>query len=170
MPAWKPSGHYMYSQFNIQQFYVLPTQCIYVFCVDLRTNSDISLYSINWLVCITETESVYCAVRTRTLNTIQVNLMHLIASLPPRRPGFDPSPVHVRFVVKKVDRIFSSTPVPPPLLFHQCSTLIHQLPLTLFNFRNMWRRQTTHISFEHPTGSRSNTSFLPVGNGVCSSE
>ena len=26
--------------FNIQQFYVLPTQCIYVFCVDLRTNSD----------------------------------------------------------------------------------------------------------------------------------
>ena len=34
------SGHYMYRQFNIQQFYVLPTQCIYVFCVDLRTNSD----------------------------------------------------------------------------------------------------------------------------------
>ena len=23
-----------------QQFCVLPTQCIYVFCVDLRTNSD----------------------------------------------------------------------------------------------------------------------------------
>jgi len=35
----KPSGHYMYRQFSIQQFYVLPTQCIYVFCVDLRTNS-----------------------------------------------------------------------------------------------------------------------------------
>jgi hypothetical protein len=33
-------GHYMYRQFIIQQFYVLPTQCIYVFCVDLRTNSD----------------------------------------------------------------------------------------------------------------------------------
>ena len=28
------------TRFNIQQFYVLPTQCIYVFCVDLRTNSD----------------------------------------------------------------------------------------------------------------------------------
>jgi hypothetical protein len=27
-------------RFNIQQFYVLPTQFIYVFCVDLRTNSD----------------------------------------------------------------------------------------------------------------------------------
>jgi len=30
----------MYHQFNIQQFYVLPTQCIYVFSVDLRTNND----------------------------------------------------------------------------------------------------------------------------------
>ena len=37
----KPSGHYMYRQFNIQQFYVLPTQLyLCVFCVDLRTNSD----------------------------------------------------------------------------------------------------------------------------------
>ena len=117
----------------------MPTQCIYVFCVDLRTNSDyfptqqwltgfynrdgecllrgtdfmcqiaviticttsltfnnstlcphsvfmcfvwiseqtaiISLYSINWLVFITEMESVYCAVRTESLNTIQVILM-----------------------------------------------------------------------------------------------
>ena len=34
------SGHYFYRQFNIQQLFVLPTQCIYVFCVDLRTNSD----------------------------------------------------------------------------------------------------------------------------------
>jgi len=36
----KLSGHYMYHQFNIQQSYFLPTQCVYVFCVDLRTNSD----------------------------------------------------------------------------------------------------------------------------------
>jgi len=28
----KPSGHYMYHRFNIQQFHVLPTQCIYVLC------------------------------------------------------------------------------------------------------------------------------------------
>jgi hypothetical protein len=33
----QPSDHYIYRQFNIQQFYVLPTQCV---CVDLRTNSD----------------------------------------------------------------------------------------------------------------------------------
>jgi len=30
----------MYQKFNIQKFYVLRTQCIYVFCVDLRTTSD----------------------------------------------------------------------------------------------------------------------------------
>ena len=30
----------------------------------------ISLYSINWLVCVTETENVYCAVRTGSLYTI----------------------------------------------------------------------------------------------------
>ena len=32
----------------------------------------ISLYSINWLVCITETESVYCAVGTGSLYIIQI--------------------------------------------------------------------------------------------------
>jgi hypothetical protein len=41
-----------------------PHSCIYVFCVDLRTNSDYVLYSINWLVFITELECVYCAVRS----------------------------------------------------------------------------------------------------------
>jgi hypothetical protein len=34
----------------------------------------ISLYSINWLVCITETECVYCAVRNGSSNIIQVTL------------------------------------------------------------------------------------------------
>jgi hypothetical protein len=34
----------------------------------------ISLYNINRLVFITETESVYCAVRTESLNIIQVNI------------------------------------------------------------------------------------------------
>jgi hypothetical protein len=31
----------------------------------------ISLYSVNWLVCITETECVYCAVRTGNKNTLK---------------------------------------------------------------------------------------------------
>jgi len=33
----------------------------------------ISLYSINWLVFITEKECVYCAVRTEYLNVVCVN-------------------------------------------------------------------------------------------------
>ena len=31
----------MHQQFNIQQLYVLPTLYLYVFCVYLRTNSDL---------------------------------------------------------------------------------------------------------------------------------
>jgi hypothetical protein len=34
----KNSGHYIYHQ--IQQFYVVLMQCIYVFYMDMRTNSD----------------------------------------------------------------------------------------------------------------------------------
>ena len=30
----------MYPCSNTQIFYILPTQCVYVFCMDLRTNSD----------------------------------------------------------------------------------------------------------------------------------
>ena len=36
----KPTGHVMHRQFNIQQLYVLPT-LFYVFCIYLRTNSDL---------------------------------------------------------------------------------------------------------------------------------
>jgi hypothetical protein len=36
----QPSGYYMYHHFDIQQFYILPTQFVYVFYMDLRTNSD----------------------------------------------------------------------------------------------------------------------------------
>jgi hypothetical protein len=37
----KPTGHVMQKQFNIQQFYALPTHPIYVFCIYFRTNSDL---------------------------------------------------------------------------------------------------------------------------------
>jgi hypothetical protein len=43
--------------------------CIYVFCISLRTNSDLChLHKKNWLVFITEMKSVYSAVRTGSLN------------------------------------------------------------------------------------------------------
>ena len=59
------------SIFNTHKFYVLPTQCMCFVWIWEQT-AIISLYSINWLVCITETQSVYCAVRTGSLYTIQV--------------------------------------------------------------------------------------------------
>jgi len=69
------SGHSMYRQFNIQQFYVLPTQCIYVFCVGLRKKQQLFPYTAltDWFF-ITEIVSVYCAVRTGSLCIIPVHL------------------------------------------------------------------------------------------------
>jgi len=43
-----PSGHY-YHQLNIQQFTFCP-HSVFVFCVNLRTNSDYFLYSVDRLV------------------------------------------------------------------------------------------------------------------------
>ena len=45
----KSSGQYKYHQFNSNQFCVLPTRCVYVFCVDMRTNSDYFTVQ-HWLV------------------------------------------------------------------------------------------------------------------------
>jgi hypothetical protein len=42
----------MYHQFDIQQFYVILTQSIYVLCMDLRESAFKSLYDINWVVFI----------------------------------------------------------------------------------------------------------------------
>ena len=64
-----PSGFCPYRQFNIKKFHVLPTQCMFVFCVDLRTNSNYFCIQ-HWLVFVTETEYVYCAVRTGSLYII----------------------------------------------------------------------------------------------------
>ena len=46
----KSSGHYMYHQFNVQQFYVLPTQTVFMCFVWIwEQTAIISLYSITWL-------------------------------------------------------------------------------------------------------------------------
>ena len=78
-----------------------PTQCIYVFCVDLRTDI-ISLYSINWLIFITE-ESVYCSVRAEfTCNvilTFQSPVVTIcVTSLTFNNPAFCPHSVFMCFV------------------------------------------------------------------------
>jgi hypothetical protein len=41
---------------------------IYVFCIIWEQTATCASYSINWLVFITEMKSVYCAVRTGSLN------------------------------------------------------------------------------------------------------
>jgi len=59
-------------KFNIQTFYVLPTQCI---CVSYGSQSKQRLFPYTALserVFITEMECVYCAVRAESLNIIQV--------------------------------------------------------------------------------------------------
>ena len=64
----KPTGHVMHQQFNIQQLYVLPTLYLRVLCLFENKQRLVATYSINWLVFITEMKSVYCAVRTGSLN------------------------------------------------------------------------------------------------------
>ena len=55
-------------RFTSQTFYGLVTECLYVFCKDIRTNSALG----DWFFCITEKERVYCAVRNESLNTISL--------------------------------------------------------------------------------------------------
>jgi hypothetical protein len=53
----EPSVTVYTTNLNIQQFYVLPTHTLYLCFVWISEQTAIiSLYSINWLVCITETE------------------------------------------------------------------------------------------------------------------
>ena len=57
--------------------HTLPAVCpnnLFMFCVDLRTNSNILPAQFISLVFIAETECVYCAVRTGCLNLNQVNI------------------------------------------------------------------------------------------------
>ena len=90
---WSPyvphSGHYMYSPvvtictasltFNNSTF--CPHSVFMCFVWISEQTAIISLYNINWLVCITQTECVYCAVRTGALNMVQVNLSVQTAKL-----------------------------------------------------------------------------------------
>ena len=70
----KHSGYCVCTAFSIK-FCALPTQCIYVFCVDLRTNSDYFPIQPSLTGFVKETECVYCAVRTGSLNIVQVDVI-----------------------------------------------------------------------------------------------
>ena len=58
----------MHQQFNIQQLYALPTLYLCVLYLSEKKTATCATYSLNWLVFITEMESVYSAVRTGSLN------------------------------------------------------------------------------------------------------
>jgi hypothetical protein len=67
----KPSGSFMYHCFCCLEIGHSARNVFLCFIKISEQTAIISLYSINWLVCITETECVYCAVRTGALNIIQ---------------------------------------------------------------------------------------------------
>jgi hypothetical protein len=68
----------MYHQFNNDNSTFCPHSAFMCFVWIWEQTATISLYSINWLVFITETECVYCAVRMKPLNFVQVNFVNLI--------------------------------------------------------------------------------------------
>jgi hypothetical protein len=57
------------TKFHIKIFYVLPTECISVLRIVLRKTAISSLYSINWLAFIIETQYVYYT----ALNIVHAN-------------------------------------------------------------------------------------------------
>ena len=84
----------IFSLYNINRLvFITETECVYcavrteylyiilrsahtiylcILCVSENKQWFFSLYNINWLVCITEMECVYCAVRTVYLNVIHI--------------------------------------------------------------------------------------------------
>ena len=118
----------MYCQFNNQQCYVLPTQCIYVFCVDLRTNSDY-FPKQHWLVIITQIYSLLrgtdwiCKCNSSSVWSSE----QLVVGLSRRRSGFHSSSGPVRFVLYKLvmEQLFlPDLGFALSVSFHHCSILI----------------------------------------------
>ena len=76
---------FIYRQFNISNSTFCPHSVFMCFVWIWEQTAIISLYNINLLVFITETECVYCAVRTGYFNIIQVIIfisrVHLPAML-----------------------------------------------------------------------------------------
>jgi hypothetical protein len=60
------------NRLNVHKFCVPPTHCIYVVLYGSQDKKRLFsyLHGVDWLVYITETESVYCAVRAKHLNTV----------------------------------------------------------------------------------------------------
>lgn len=64
-------------------------------------------------------------------------IRQLIAGLSSRRPGFDPSIVHVAFIVEvaALGHFYLTTSGFPTVTFHQCSIFVHWHYISLANDR-----------------------------------
>jgi hypothetical protein len=120
----------------------------------------ISLYSINWLVFVTETECVYCAVRSESLSKIDVKF--ILQGLSLQRPGLGFGPIRVEFVVERhLDRFFSDFfRLPLSVSFHQCSILVFIYMLLLSE------RQTSELWEPSKNNAVSEIGELWVGKCV----
>jgi len=82
------------TRFNTKNSTFCPYSVFVCFVWIWEQTAIISLYSINWLVFITETESVYCAVRAESVYAVQgilAQTVDQVVSDRPRRPVFVPS-------------------------------------------------------------------------------
>jgi len=66
---WSPRWHYLERDLTFSNSTFCPHSVFVCFVWIWEQAAIISLYNINWLVFITETECVYCAVRTGSLYT-----------------------------------------------------------------------------------------------------
>ena len=124
------------TSFTLTNVTFCPTPCILCFMWISEQTAIISLYNIDWLVFVTDTESVYCAVRTGSLNIIQVNSLSFgrgIAQAISCRPFATEARDSSRSVRVKLwcsewqwGRFLSKYFGFPLLVsFHQCSILIY---------------------------------------------
>jgi len=137
---------------NVIQFYVLPTQCIDVFCVDLRTNSDYFTVQ-HWLVGFYNWDGVRLLRGTDWVYILLIDLLYgrLVAVLTPRRPGCNFWLFLMRFVVYRVALVQVSLLVlwgfPLSVSFHHCSILIHRhvADITMKNGRSLGTLQKSML-------------------------
>lgn len=68
-------------RFITGKFCILPTECVSLLCVNLTTNNKLwlnSMYNINWLIFLTETERVFCAFRNESSNKYKIQVHWLL--------------------------------------------------------------------------------------------
>jgi len=73
-----PSKSGGYHTYHHKMFQVLPTECIEMFLWFSQQRARASLYISNYVVFITETDCVYCAVRTESTNLNDISLKGVI--------------------------------------------------------------------------------------------